>query len=108
MSATAHAKCLPTENSCNCFIAQNGDKIYINPEAVVLYESKIYLNVDNNPILVSALFSDAGGLYISKKKEEKEKKEGTWTCPTCGWTNPLTSPICEKSGQHFIYESNRR
>lgn len=93
------------EEEHSCFIAQREDKIYINPEAIIIHENKIYLNVDNNPITVSSIFSDDEGIYISKKKEEEKK---TWTCPTCGYENPYTSPICQNIGAHRFYEPDNR
>ena len=105
-SMDSHAnvhQCL-SEHKFNSFIAQKGDKIYINPETIVLYENKIYLNVDNNPIPISALFSDSHGIYISKKREAKEN---TWVCPTCGWVNPSTSPVCQNTANHRLYEPDK-
>ncbi len=97
-----------SEKEHNCFIAQTEDKIYINPEAIIIYENKIYLNITNNPVPVSSLFSDDKGIYISKKKGKDEEEKKTWTCPTCSWENPYTSPICQNTAYHRLYEPEYR
>jgi hypothetical protein len=62
-----------SEKDHNCFIAQTEDKIYINPEAIIIYENKIYLNINNNPSPVvrwtraqmQRLFDDAKNQLLS-------------------------------------------
>ncbi len=100
------------ENGCNClsetenstFLGQIEDKIYVNPQAIIIYENQFYLNVSNNLMPVSGFFSDPAGIYMSVKKES----EKGWTCPICGYYNPPEAMICINSNKHWIYEPEYR
>ncbi len=91
----------------NCFLSQIDDKIYLDPRAIIIQNNSVYLNMGGKELLpVSGLFSDANGIYISKKRESE--KRGEWECPVCGHVNSGNSPICEKVAFHFVYEPENR
>ena len=83
----------------DCFIAQVDDKIYLNPERIIIAENHFFINVENNAMPVSALYTDANGIYLSVKKES----EKGWTCPVCGYYNPPERYICENVRNHRLF-----
>jgi hypothetical protein len=103
---TAHEKgcdCL-SAGDYSCFVSQDGDKIYLDPQAIIIIDNHFYLNVDNSPMAVSVLFSDSAGIYLSRNKES----ERGWTCPICGHRNPPNTFPCELSYLHFIHQPENR
>ena len=46
-------------NENNCFISHKRDKIYVNPQAIIIKDNNLYLNVDNKLMMISGLFSDS-------------------------------------------------
>jgi hypothetical protein len=88
----------------SCFIGQTEDRIYIDPEAINMIDHQFYLNVDNNLMPISGLFSDADGIYISRKRES----EKGWTCPICFAYNPPGRLVCINVASHWLYEPENR
>lgn len=88
----------------NCFIAQAGDKLYVNSKAIIITSDHFYLNVGDHLMSVSGLFADERGIFLSKNRES----EKTWTCPVCGFENSYNSPICSNLRNHFKYEPEHR
>ncbi len=99
-----------SSSACDCFIAQVDDNIYLNPEKIIIANNAFYINVENNTIPISTLYSDSNGIYLNVRREkerekERERERKSWTCPICGAENAPNEFPCWNSIRHWTIES---
>ncbi len=95
---------MPLRKRIQLLYSSKGRQNLHQSEAIGIYNNGIYLNVDNNTMPVSGLFSDDEGIYISKGKEEKRG----WICPVCNYENPPEARLCGNYRNHKYYQPDNR
>lgn len=87
---SASAEC----TSCNAreeslaFLTQ---KTYLTLDQITFHDSKIYVQLGEDVLVVSAIYSDAGGFFI---KKNNICAVWEWKCGRCGLCVDGEQPIC--------------
>jgi hypothetical protein len=67
-------------NGKSAIIADEGDRIYVDPEKLHTTAEGIFLELDNRqPVLLTTLHSDVSGCFVQYRSIKVTKK-----CPLCG------------------------
>lgn len=69
------------------------DRIYINPESIILMDKKIYIIDRNRPIAINHLHNDANGYYICS--EMCTDGWVGWKCCNCQYKNGSSFKTCQ-------------
>ena len=72
------------------------EKIYVQPDHVVLHENQIWADVGRGWFHARNLSTDATGFYVSGVYSDPEDvSPGTWLCGYCGRINPIWKKKCQ-------------
>lgn len=78
------------------------EKIYLQSDRISFYESKIYVKLENEEVvLVPAIYSDQEGYYVLIAKGQR-CPHWQWKCKVCGTCNTYNDylcPVCNKGTQ---------
>lgn len=71
----------------------NEGKFYIFPGTVYVAPGGIFLNIENELVKISSVFSDIHGVYVTI--EELRSVGKTWICDICYFENPIYLKYCQ-------------
>ncbi len=79
------------------------DKIYIQPENIQILPNQIAVQIDEEILTPSALFSDTQGIYVlssERRRRQGRCPDGYWECSECTGCTPWISPDCDWCGYY--------
>lgn len=83
-------------NNTSCIGRVIEGKYYIYPGTVYVAPDGIFLNIDNDLVEISSVFSDKNGVYVTI--EELRSAGRTWMCDVCYLDNPSYLQYCQNCG----------
>jgi len=84
------------DNNTSCIGRVIEGKYYIYPGTVYIAPNGIFLNIDNDLVAISSVFSDKNGVYVTM--EELKSVGRTWICDVCYFDNPSYLQYCDRCG----------
>jgi len=89
---------LSGENNCcqmhmndSCMPNERIEKIYLNPEDVIVEQECLYVVIEDHMIPATQINADEHGVFFTV---DCYQPMGTWMCPRCGYTNTWFDSSC--------------